>query len=121
MGNIIGVGPAVRAQPTTTVQRPSRHDGLCIEETQSYGMAYCWCVKPCCWHPEGQRREKRRGSSDPDAKSYREPLPPRLKGRCICRHCPCHDPLYLLPSMGTIQAEPQDPPSKRRRQRQPKA
>jgi hypothetical protein len=112
--NIIGAGPAVKPAATTTVQKQERHDGLCITQTASYGMAFCWCNKPCCWHPEGQRRTKKRGSTDPDAKSYREPAPIRLKGRCICRDCPCHDGLYL-PSPTVINAASQDPPSKRTR------
>jgi hypothetical protein len=113
---MIGAGPAVQSKPKLAT-KPREHDGLCITQTASYGMQFCWCNRPCCWHPEGQRKQKRRGSSDPDAISYREPEPPRLKGRCICRVCPCHDPLYLLPQMGTITAAAQqaDPPSKRTR------
>jgi hypothetical protein len=113
---MIGSGPSVVSRPKPE-HRPREHDGLCLEQTAHYGMAFCWCNRPCCWSPEGQVRQKKRGSTDPDAVSYREPLPPRLKGRCICKHCPCHDPLYLPPSMGTITAAAQqaDPPSKRTR------
>jgi hypothetical protein len=112
---VIGVGPSVMSKPGRIGPQPTRHDGLCITETHSYGMAFCWCVRPCCWHPEGTRRQKKRGSSDPDAVSYREPEPPRQKGRCICRHCPCHDPLYLPPSLGTITAASVQAPSRRQR------
>lgn len=49
--------------------RVSRHDGLCVTDTQN---KTCWCMRSCCWFPASRLSSK--GS----------PM-----GACICKYCPC--------------------------------
>ena len=53
-----------------------RHNGLCIRQTASYGMEYCWCTCLLCWDKVGRR--------------------------CVCSPCPCHADETQLPLFPTI-------------------